>query len=84
MDIDNWTFEFDAEDVRRFQTAVSNIASAQTDDFLELAGLAGMDVTSDLAGVDLSELDLSEADLSKTLMEGSELKPEDIPSDSCY
>jgi uncharacterized protein YjbI with pentapeptide repeats len=46
------------------QHSIQQILEAETNDFVELARIAGLDIATDFAGADLSGVDLSGADLS--------------------
>jgi DNA polymerase V len=53
---------------------IEQVTTAQTDDLLELAKLAGLDPATDLAGANLSHTDLSHANLAATDLSDCDLR----------
>ncbi|MEZ2238391.1 pentapeptide repeat-containing protein [Microcoleus sp.] len=55
------------------QHSIQQILEAETNDFMELARIAGLDIATDFAGADLSGVDLSGADLSNADLSNANL-----------
>jgi uncharacterized protein YjbI with pentapeptide repeats len=55
------------------QHCIQQILEAETNDFVELARIAGLDIATDFAGADLSGAGLSGADLSGADLSGANL-----------
>ena len=64
----------DADFIREVEELYQRIAEADTDNFVELAKIAGLDIKTDLIGTDLSGADLSEANLSGANLSGADLR----------
>ena len=58
---------------QELQNYIQQVLEAETNDFLELAKIAGLDIATDFAGADLSFADLSFADLSGAKLSGANL-----------
>jgi len=63
----------DAQWLAALEDQIRQVVAAETNDFRELAGIAGLDLAEDLAGADLSEVDLSNANLSGANLSGADL-----------
>lgn len=73
----------DADCETKLRQQIETLCTAQTDNFLELAKLAGLDPLADLAGgnllgTDLSELDLSGATFQRVNLRGAVLSDTDL------
>jgi uncharacterized protein YjbI with pentapeptide repeats len=68
---------------KELEDAIDDVINADTDDFKELAKRFGLDLSTELAGVDLSEVDLRgeslfEADLRESNLSGAHLQGTDL------
>ena len=57
----------DAEFIREVEELYQRIAEADTDNFVELAKIAGLDIKTDLVGADLSKAALSDQNMNNEL-----------------
>ena len=69
--------------ISKLADLIQHVTTAQTDDFLELAQLAGLNPLTDFAGakllgVNLSGVDLSGANLHRTYLRGADLSDTDL------
>jgi hypothetical protein len=60
------------------QHSIQQILEAETNDFVELARIAGLDIATDFAGADLSGVDLSGADLRGANLSETDLSGADF------
>lgn len=75
----------ETHDCSELEAAIEGVIAAKTDNFLELAKLAGLDPIVDFAGakllgVNLSGVDLSGANLHRAYLRGSDLSDADLSS----
>ncbi|MEG4035261.1 pentapeptide repeat-containing protein [Microcoleus sp. S36b_A4] len=60
------------------QHSIQQILEAETNNFVELAKIAGLDIATDFADADLSGVDLRDADLSRANLSGADLTYADL------
>jgi len=58
--------------------AIEQVADSKSDNFIEMAGMLGLDPLTDFAGADLSGADLRKADLSGALLRCADLSGADL------
>jgi uncharacterized protein YjbI with pentapeptide repeats len=66
------------ESLQEPQHSIQQILEAETNDFVELARIAGLDIATDFAGADLSGADLRNAKLSDADLSDADLSDADL------
>ena len=66
------------DSLQESQHSIYQILEAKTNDFVELAKIAGLDIATDFAGADLRGVDLRGVDLSGADLSGADLSGADL------
>jgi uncharacterized protein YjbI with pentapeptide repeats len=64
--------------LQKSEHSIQQILEAETNNFVELARIAGLDIATDFAHADLSGVDLSGADLSNADLSNANLSNADL------